>query len=179
MSSAHSLAVASDAEPPATASGHILHVFPSFGIGGVPLRMVRIINHFGSRFRHTVIALDSNFEAAAEIADHLDVTLLPRPYSKSGLLRAFAGSVQALRRLQPDLLLTYNWGAIEWAMAGRVMQGSRHVHLEAGFGRGEADTQIPRRVLFRRWALGGCSLIVVPSRQLESLARHIWRFPAE
>ena len=141
--------------------------------------MVRIINHFGKRFRHTVIALDSNFEAAADIADHLDVTLLPRPYSRSGVVRAFAGSAQVLRRLQPDLLLTYNWGAIEWAMAGRVIRGSRQVHLEAGFGRGEADTQIARRVLFRRWALGGCSLIVVPSRQLESLARHSWRLPAE
>src|SRR6266478_8305273 len=34
---------------------HVLHVFPSFGIGGVPLRMVRIINHLGKRFRHTVV----------------------------------------------------------------------------------------------------------------------------
>ena len=45
-------------------SQHFLHVFPSFGIGGVPLRIVRIINHFARRFSHTVIALDNDFEAA-------------------------------------------------------------------------------------------------------------------
>ena len=32
---------------PSLAGQHVLHVFPSFGVGGVPLRMVRIINHFG------------------------------------------------------------------------------------------------------------------------------------
>jgi L-malate glycosyltransferase len=52
------------------------------------------------------------------------------------------------------------------------------VHLEAGFGKGEADSQIPRRVLFRRWALAGCARVVVPSRRLEDLAYRVWRLPA-
>jgi hypothetical protein len=58
---------------------HALHVFPSFGIGGVPLRMVRIINYLGQRFRHTVIALDNNFDAAAGIAGDVDVTISSAP----------------------------------------------------------------------------------------------------
>src|SRR6266851_3294655 len=144
----------STAIPPPSCE-HVLHIFPSFGIGGVPLRMVRIINHFGKRFRHTVIALDNNFEAAAGIAGDLDVMLLPMQHRKRGLLRAVAGSALALRRLRPDLLLTYNWGAIEWAMANRVSPVSRHVHLEAGFGQGEADSQMdmPRN---RRHPVGHC-----------------------
>lgn len=157
---------------------HVLHVFPSFGIGGVPLRMVRIINHFGKRFRHTVIALDNNTEAAASFADDVDVALPTMRQSKRDMLRAIAGSALALRRLRPDLLLTYNWGAIEWAMASRFVRGLRHIHLEAGFGQGEADAQIPRRVRFRRLALAHCALTVVPSRHLEALACHTWRLPA-
>jgi glycosyltransferase involved in cell wall biosynthesis len=163
---------------PSPSCEHVLHIFPSFGIGGVPLRMVRIINHLGKRFRHTVIALDNNFEAAAGVAGDIDVKLLSMQRSRRGALRAVAGSVLALRRLRPDLLLTYNWGAIEWAMASRLLPVSRHVHLEAGFGKGEADSQIPRRVLFRRWALARCALVVVPSRSLEDLARRVWRLPA-
>ena len=162
---------------PSPSCEHVLHIFPSFGIGGVPLRMVRIINHLGKRFRHTVIALDNNFEAAAGVAGDIDVKLLSMQRSRRGALRAVAGSVLALRRLRPDLLLTYNWGAIEWAMASRLLPVSRHVHLEAGFGKGEADSQIPRRVLFRRWALARCALVVVPSRSLEDLARRVWRLP--
>jgi glycosyltransferase involved in cell wall biosynthesis len=158
--------------------GHVLHIFPSFGIGGVPLRMVRIINHLGKRFRHTVIALDNNFDAKTGVSGDLDVTISPVRDVGRGLLHNLAAAALALRRLRPDLLLTYNWGAIEWAAASRFSPVCRHLHLEAGFGRGEADSQIKRRVLFRRWALARCALIVVPSRQLEDLACRVWRLPA-
>jgi glycosyltransferase involved in cell wall biosynthesis len=168
LSSAHS-------SPPCQ---HLLHIFPSFGIGGVPLRMVRVINHFEKRFRHTIIVLDNNFEAAASIVEGLDVTLVPMRHVKQGVLHSVARSAAVLRRLRPDLLLTYNWGAIEWAMASRLLSVSRHIHFEAGFSQGEADAQIPRRVLFRRWALARCALVVVPSRQLEELACRVCRLPA-
>lgn len=140
--------------------------------------MVRIINHFGRRFRHTVIALDNDFEAAAGIDGKLDVKLVPMPHPKGSALRTVVGSALALRRLRPDLLLTYNWGAIEWAMASRWSSGFRHIHFEAGFGQREADSQILRRVIFRRWALARCALVVVPSHQLVDLARRVWRLPA-
>ena len=158
---------------------HVLHVFPSFGIGGVPLRMVRVINHFSKRFRHTVIALDNDFSAADGLDGDLYVSLSPGHRRSGGVLRAVLDSAFALRRLRPDLLMTYNWGSIEWAMASRVSPVSRHVHFEAGFGKREADSQIRRRVLFRRWALARCAQVVVPSHRLEDLARQIWRLPAD
>ena len=164
---------------PSLSCQHVLHVFPSFGVGGVPLRMVRVINHFGKRFRHTVIALDNNFEAAGGFACDLDVALSPVQALNWGMLHTLLDSALALRRLRPDLLITYNWGAIEWAMANRLSAGSRHIHVEAGFSQREADSQIPRRVLFRRWALARCALVVVPSRVLEDLARRVWRLPLE
>src|SRR5215468_5334455 len=105
-------------------SDRLLHVFPSFGIGGVPLRMVRIINHFGKRFRHTVIVLDNNLEAAASIADALDVTLVLMRRVNQSVLHSVARGAAVLRRLRPDLLLTYNWGAIEWAVASRLLPRS-------------------------------------------------------
>src|SRR6516164_3403359 len=128
---------------PSLSCQHVLHVFPSFGVGGVPLRMVRVINHFGKRFRHTVIALDNNFEAAGGFACDLDVALSPVQALNWGTLHALLDSALALRRLRPDLLITYNWGAIEWAMANRLWPGSRHIHAEAGFSQREADSQIP------------------------------------
>jgi L-malate glycosyltransferase len=158
-------------------SEHVLHIFPSFGIGGVPLRMVRVINNFGRRFRHTVIALDDNFDAAAGLAGNAEVRLLGMPRRNGGPLRTVLDSAVALRRLRPDLLITCNWGAVEWAMANRLLSVSRHVHLEAGFGKGEADSQFRRRVMFRRWALARCDLVVVPSRRLEDLAHRVWRLP--
>jgi glycosyltransferase involved in cell wall biosynthesis len=64
-------------------------------------------------------------------------------------------------------------------MACRLSPIPRHIHFEAGFGRREADSQIRRRVLFRRMALARCALVVVPSRQLEDMASRVWRLPAE
>lgn len=162
------------------ASGkHVLHVFASFGIGGVPLRMVRVINHFGARLRHTVVALDGNFEAAQRLVDNLEVTLLPIGDRRRGMVGALFDSAAVLRRLRPDLLITYNWGAIEWAMANRLLPVSPQMHFEAGFGKEEADRQIARRVLFRRWALARCTRVVVPSQGLCDLARRVWKLPAD
>src|ERR1700704_1325162 len=90
---------------PSLSCTHVLHIFPSFGIGGVPLRMVRIINHLGKRFRHTVIALDNNFDAADGVAGDLDFAVLPVPGVKRGILHNLAGGALALRRLRPDFLL--------------------------------------------------------------------------
>ena len=156
----------------------LLHVFPSFDIGGVPLRMVRIINHFGGRFRHSIIALDGNFGAAERLAEDTDVTLIEPPPIRRGMLRSSLAGAMALRKLRPDLVATYNWGAIEWAIASRLSRVARHIHFESGFGKEEADKQIRRRVLCRRWALAGCERVVVPSRKLEELARCVWKLPA-
>lgn len=168
---------------PAAAAGnrrqHLLHVFPSFGIGGLPLRMARIINHFGPRLRHTIVALDENFAAARSFAGDLDLALLPLGERRSGTIRAICAGISLLRRLRPDLLITYNWGAIEWAMANRLYPFARQLHFEAGFGKEEADTQIRRRVLFRRWALARAGTVVVPSHGLDDLARRVWRLPPE
>jgi glycosyltransferase involved in cell wall biosynthesis len=164
----------------------LLHVFPSFGIGGVPLRMCRVINHlserFGRRFHHRIIALDGNIDAAAHLSAAAEVEIEAQSGRKRGTLLAtgsgFLTAFLTLRRVRPDLLLTYNWGSIEWAIVNRALPGTPHLHLEAGFGKEEADAQLRRRVLGRRWALARCVGIVVPSRRLETIARDIWRLPA-
>jgi len=141
--------------------------------------MVRVMNHLGERFRHTVIALDNNFEAACGFAADLEVALSPVRVLKQGPINTVLDSARILRRIRPDLLITYNWGAIEWAMTNRLWLGYRHIHIEAGFSQREADLQIPRRVVFRRLALARCALVVVPSRLLEDLAQRVWRLPVE
>ena len=138
--------------------------------------MVRVMNHFGKRYRHKIIALDGNFDAATELLDEVDADLLQ---SEGGMAPAVLSNALWLRRLKPDLLMTYNWGAIEWAIAARLLRVAGHVHLEAGFGKEEADDQFRRRVLCRRWALARCAKVVVPSLKLAELARHVWKLPPE
>jgi glycosyltransferase involved in cell wall biosynthesis len=156
----------------------VLHVAPSFSIGGVQLRTARIINHFGPRFRHKIIALDGNYDAAPQISARVDTQLIPRP-RPSNMVRNVASAIVALRRLRPDLLVTYNWGSMEWAIANRVWPTAPHIHFEDGFGKEEADTQLPRRVMCRRWALARSTTVVVPSHKLRDIAVHVWRLPKD
>jgi glycosyltransferase involved in cell wall biosynthesis len=80
-----------------------------------------------------------------------------------------------LRNWQPDGLVTYNWGAIEFALAN-IVPVSRHVHVVDGFGPEERSVQIPRRVLMRRIALLR-SPVVLASRNLLRIATDVWKLP--
>src|SRR5262249_15304706 len=150
---------------------HLLHVFPSFGIGGCESRMAAMANAFGPKYRHTIIALDGNFACKSRLIPEVPYLLLRMEGDERktviNLLR-FRSKISSLR---PDLLLTYNWGAIEWALANRFRPICSHIHFEVGFSAEEATTQFRRRILLRRLALSGESLVVVPSRTLQSIAR--------
>jgi glycosyltransferase involved in cell wall biosynthesis len=78
-----------------------------------------------------------------------------------------------LRTIAPDVLVTYNWGAIEFAMAN-IPRRVRHIHVEDGFGPEERARQLPRRVLTRRLVLAR-STVAVPSRTLWRIATEVWR----
>jgi glycosyltransferase involved in cell wall biosynthesis len=79
----------------------------------------------------------------------------------------------ALRSIAPDVLMTSNWGSIEWALAAQGL-GLRHVHTEDGFGPEERDRQLLRRVLIRRVALRRAE-VMVPSTTLWRIATEKWR----
>jgi glycosyltransferase involved in cell wall biosynthesis len=157
----------------------ILHVFPSFEVGGTQVGFVRVANHWGRRFAHVVISLDGDISCAPHFAGNLDCRVLPLLMHKSHTLN-LANLVDARRTVREsgaDLLITYSWGAIEWALANRWLPVCRHIHVEDGFNPDEADgRQKLRRILFRRVALGGHTLVVVPSRTLHRIATETWGF---
>jgi glycosyltransferase involved in cell wall biosynthesis len=154
---------------------HLLHVVPSFGIGGVPVRITRLVNHFGNRFRHTILALDEVVSARELLRGDLAVEVLPYAVDKKRPLGELRRYRRMLAARKPDLLVTYNWGAIDWAMANRFLQICPHIHQEDGFGIEEAQGQLRRRVLYRRIALGSSRMVIVPSRTLAEIAQAIWR----
>ena len=163
-----------DADPlPQAAS--LLHVFASFGYGGVPIRMSRIINDLGERYRHDIIALDGCNDSRSRIDPELAVRYREVDPAKGNPLRAVLRARSTISALRPDLVMTYNWGAVEWAMAAGLVPGCRQIHCESGFGVEEANGQVRRRVLFRRLALRQIDRLIVPSETLVEIARTYWR----
>ncbi|MGI9511228.1 MAG: glycosyltransferase [Geminicoccaceae bacterium] len=158
----------------------LLHVFPSFATGGAQTRTIDLANSILSDKKHIFVSLDRNFSAAEGLQTHVHHALLSIGCKRSG--RPELDNLKMFRRLvserRPAALLTYNWGAIEAALANRIAPICPHVHFEDGFGPDEASgRQLPRRVWTRRLALSGRrSTIVVPSKTLLGVARSIWRF---
>ena len=154
----------------------LLHVFPTFATGGAQVRLASVLNHFGRRWRHAIIAMDGVLTCRERLDPGLDVTFpavaLPKGDTLGNLRRCRA----VLRELAPQTLATANWGSIEWGMANLVPL-VRHVHVEDGLGPDEVAGQLPRRVWTRRFVLRR-STVVLPSRVLERIALHTWRLPA-
>ncbi len=165
-----------DPAPPRSGRpAHLLHVFSTLKVGGPQVRFVQIANALADRFRHSLIAMDGRTDALAQLAAGVEHTLLPLPAGASlpGRLLAYR---RLLRQIRPDRLITYNWGAIEWALAN-LSPLSPHIHIEDGFGPEESHRQLRRRVWTRRLALSGHSTVIVPSRTLHAIASKRWRLP--
>ena len=157
----------------------LLHIFPSFAKGGTQTRTVDLANSVLADKRHIFVSLDRNFSAAEDLQGHVHHALLSIGCRRRG--RPDLNNLRMFRRLvaerRPTALLTYNWGAIEAALANRIAPLCPHLHFEDGFGNDETvGWQLPRRIWTRRIALSGRSAIIVPSKTLLNVARSIWRF---
>ncbi len=152
----------------------LLHVFPTFAVGGAQTRFAALANHLGPAARHIVVSLDGRLGAREKLAASLDVTFAD-PCTRSGMAGELRRAAMFLRNVRADMLITSNWGAMDWAAACRLTK-LPHIHTEDGFGPEEQDRQLTRRVLARRVVLRR-STVVLPSRTLLRLAADVWRLP--
>jgi glycosyltransferase involved in cell wall biosynthesis len=153
---------------------HLVHVFPAFATGGAQMRTVTVMNRLGDEFRHTVIAMNGDFTARQVVDPALDCRFVPAP-PRRGSLRDPWGLRRLIRELAPDLLLTYNWGAMDAFVGGATIPGLPLIHGEDGFGPDEAKRLLRRRVWMRRLWLRRAHRVVVPSRNLLRIARAEYR----
>lgn len=157
---------------------HLLHVIPTFVPAGLEMRTVNLIAGFGNEFRHSILALDGRTDAAERLPAGAPVRLLPS-FPKAGTVSTARRLRDLLRTQEPDLVLTYNWGAFDMLLAARSLGFRRVVHHEDGFNADEAQTFKRRRVLARRAVLSGVHRLVVPSDRLLGIATRLWKVPAD
>ena len=161
------------AMPQSTRPPLILHVFPTFAVGGVQVRFAAIANRFGRRWRHAVIAMDGALSCRERLDPALAIEFPSITVRKGDTLGNVLRFRRVLRRLRPDLLVTSNWGSIEWSVANLVPV-ARQVHVEDGFGPDDRGGRLPRRARLRRIVLRRRT-VVLPSRTLWQIATGIWR----
>jgi glycosyltransferase involved in cell wall biosynthesis len=148
-----------------------LHVFATLGAGGPQVRAMQLLRHLGPGIEHVLVAMDGCTDVLAQAPAGATVRVLPAP-ARGGVL----ANVKALQTLlaaeRPNLVLTYNWGAIEAAWAARRLRLPL-VHHEDGFLPDEAQRRHARRSWLRWWVLKGAP-VVVPSAVLQRIAVGEW-----
>ncbi|WP_294260045.1 glycosyltransferase family 4 protein [uncultured Sphingomonas sp.] len=160
---------------------NILHLHSSFDLGGKEARAVRLMNAFGKRARHTIVSgVEGAYGARAAIAKGVayEIAQDPPPLTGKPSVARYEAIARYMRRF--DLVLTYNWGAVDGVMAARVFPKGAPpiVHHEDGFNADEADGLKRTRNYYRRLALGAAHGLVVPSERLEQIALTAWKQPA-
>jgi glycosyltransferase involved in cell wall biosynthesis len=156
----------------------VLHVVPSFALGGHRRRIEILAVGLGPAFSHHVVAMDGGVGAALLQAQ---ISLIPfaGTSSRSVHVRTLRSLSRLLARERPEVLVTYNWGAIEAALANRLGVRAPHLHCEDGFSGAAAIHGEPfRRAVFRHLVLNR-SMLAVPSQTLVQTARSRWRMPQE
>jgi glycosyltransferase involved in cell wall biosynthesis len=161
---------------------NILHLHSSFNLGGKEARAIRLMNLFGDAARHTIVSgVPDQLGARDAIAPGIryEIAQDPPPLTGSPSVARYEALARYMRRF--DLVLTYNWGAIDGVMARRVFAKGMPplIHHEDGFNSDEARGLKTERNIYRRIALGAAYALVVPSRNLEAIARRIWKQPAD
>lgn len=158
----------------------LLHIFPTFGLGGQQRRLADLIAGLGPAYEHHIISLSSDIEAGELLppkfgANIQIIKIQKSAYPDPSNIKQFR---TLIKQCAPNVLCTYNWGSIEAAMALKMMGGAKsvaHIHFEDGFGPDENPTkQNWRRVFVRQLVLKN-SILVVPSVTLEALALGRWK----
>ncbi|QUL39193.1 glycosyltransferase family 4 protein [Erythrobacter sp. JK5] len=162
----------------------VLHCHSTFSAGGKELRAVQLMNAFGPALHHTVISGTPGETGAREYIDRAVDVRFPQDFPALKGLPTPGRLVRIAEALKPfDLILTYNWGAMDVVMAhtvfGKQFGLAPLIHHEDGFNEDEAGELKLRRNVYRRIALTGATSLVVPSRLLERIALTRWKQPPE
>lgn len=160
----------------------ILHLHSTFDLGGKEARAVRLMNHFGPAAHHTILtAVPGALGARAAIAPGIRADFPNNAPSLAGKpnlarYRKFADYFANF-----DLILSYNWGAMDGVMARTIFNSITPlppvIHHEDGFNEDEAVKLKAKRNWFRMVALARTDSLVVPSHTLEQIALTVWKQP--
>jgi glycosyltransferase involved in cell wall biosynthesis len=169
-------------KPAAAAPLRVLHLHSTFEAGGKERRSVALMNRFHRGVVHSVVSAEpGKLGARTLVAKNVKVGY---PFGFPALAGKFSiKRMKALARAMQDfdLVLTYNWGAMDAVMAhalfGPAMKLPPLVHHEDGFNADEAVKLKTTRNWYRMVALSRASALVVPSRRLEYIALNTWRQP--
>lgn len=156
----------------------ILHIFPSFEVGGSQRRLVGYINRSAAPFDHYIYAMDDCYSAGQAINGFKKAPFPAKAIPKNDMRKAIKTCRKLMNQMKPDLIVTYNWGSIEWNLANLSEKICPTVHIQDGFAEDEQSEEKFLRRMMRGFSYRRASAVVVPSNQLREIAASSWKINA-
>ena len=161
---------------------HILHLYSGVTDEGEVRRVGEIINAFGRKLQHSIVfAEDGAMLGYKDFGKGIEVDLSPDFPALEG--KPLPGRLTRIAKaMQPfDLVLSYNYGAIDAAMAHTLFKDAFSlpplIHFEDDLGEESTERLKRGRTWYRRIALGKTAGLVVPTERLEEIALVDWQQP--
>ncbi len=145
----------------------LLHVVPSFGLGGMEKVLCSVINALPGSCQQGVLSLTGE-QSASRWIQQRNLTFVPfvRP---EGNARYFQALLKTLKQCAPDVLMTYNWGATDAIWLGRLCGISTILHSEHGFNVDEAVSTQWKRNAIRFLVYRLATRLIVVSQDLKQM----------
>src|SRR5689334_2817379 len=147
----------------------IMHVVDHLGKGGLENGLVNVIENLDStRFEHVVYAIRKLGPNADRLVNGgVRVECQGKQDTDSPV--QIGRLVKAIRRIQPDIVHSRNWAAVEAVLAGRWVRSCKVIHSEHGLEAHANSGEPRRRVWFRRLAYELADRVFSVSYQLRDL----------
>ena len=150
----------------------ILHVVPSFRLGGMERVICSIINLTSDKYDHEVLSLDGSKDSSIWIKvrniKFVDFQRHERRFN------FFKELYKTLKNMHPDFLMTYNWGATDAIWIGRILGIRNIIHSEHGFNIDEIKHTSWKKNIIRFIVYHASSKVVIVSRELKYLIKKIF-----
>jgi glycosyltransferase involved in cell wall biosynthesis len=154
-----------------------MHVFPSFEAAGSQLRFLAMSKEWGTEFEHSVVSLSGNYQASSRVTEGVSIEIVKMDFPKGSTAKLIKPILKTVSLVKPNIILTYNWGAIEWAMCSPLHRVPV-IHVEDGFGPEEVKRRLRRRNWTRRLVFRfATEKVIVISNGLHKIAKDEWHTP--
>ena len=147
----------------------IVHVLYSFATGGMENIVATIIREASPGFRHILVCLTESGDSTRHLPPGIDIIELHKPPGNS--LRFFRRLSYCLKKLQPDIVQSYNWSGIDAIIAARLAGLKNVIQSEHGWDMDDPDGLNPKRLRIRRFLSRWTSAFTCVSRQMATWLR--------
>ncbi len=127
----------------------VVHILHSFSTGGMEKGIAAVVKGSSHLYEHIILCITQTGRSEELLPKEIQVISLNKPSGNS--LSFIIKLSKLLKKLDPDVIHTRNWGGLDGVLAARVAGITAIVHGEHGWGVIDTNGLNFKRVIIRRF----------------------------